>query len=665
MTIPFPFRGSLTCAAAGLIVLLTLCPATAFDTPPSRITRVWANNGEDKVTREELRATQDAGSVHNSVWNGKQITQFGARNEVVSFNVILEAASGNAENVDVELTTLKGPGESQIGTRRAEANNDLFNFVGRNVELFFVRYLSIPGLSVLAYDHYDERHVPERMRRPHDANGIAQGEWKDRPNHDQQYPDIAVPLELHAPFDIPKGTNQSIWVDIYIPRGSSPGWYEGAVAVRENGEVTLEIPVRLQVFDFMLPDLPSARTMMYIGKEHVNRRYLGDPYPRDSLTGPLAAQSQVLVDRHFQLAHRHKISLIDDYMPVERMEIDWDKRLTGELFTAEHGYEGIGEGVGNNVYSIGTYSSWPWKDGSKADMWQHSDRWVRWFEDKKLETPTDYFLYLIDESSDYASIEKWSSWVDANPGPGRLLHTLATAPAPHALEHAPSLDIPTSTFTVGDTDSWRQAASTYRNDPRRRLFMYNGFRPASGTMVTEDDGIALREVAWGQYKMQVERWFVWDSTYYRNDSAALGETNVLRQAHTFGARGKRDAARGETGWNYNNGDGVLFYPGTDRSFPDDSYNVLGPLASLRLKHWRRGLQDVDYLTLAARVDAARVDRIVQRIVPKILWECGIDDPADPTWVRTDISWPTNPDTWETARLELAEIITGAAKRQDR
>jgi len=52
---------------------------------------IWVNNGEDKVTRDELRAAQDLSGVTNSVWDGNKITLFGAKNEVVAFNLILEA----------------------------------------------------------------------------------------------------------------------------------------------------------------------------------------------------------------------------------------------------------------------------------------------------------------------------------------------------------------------------------------------------------------------------------------------------------------------------------------------------------------------------------------------------------------------------------------------
>jgi hypothetical protein len=47
----------------------------------------------------------------------------------------------------------------------------------------------------------------------------------------------------------------------------------------------------------------------------------------------------------------------------------------------------------------------------------------------------------------------------------------------------------------------------------------------------------------------------------------------------------------------------------------------------------------------------------------VLWEYGVSDPEDPTWVLTDISWSIDPDDWEAARTELADIIeTGPPQR---
>ncbi len=630
---------------------------------PSNIAQVWANEGGDKVTRNELRATDDPQAVLNSVWSGSGIHLFGAHNEVVAFNLVLEAPTIDATNVDVILTELTGPGGATITTRPA-AGDDVFNYVGRNIELFYVRYLEIKGLSTdlffAGYD-YDERHIPERCRRPYDKDaGEATGGWEDRPCHNKFYPEIAVPLELNAGFTIPAGANQSIWGDIYIPQDVPAGDYTGIMAITEDGRLTWRIPIILRVRNFALPDLPNARTMLYLSRECINDRYLGEnnAYPESGTS--VHTQSLELADRHFQLAHRHKISLIDEQFELEEMDEAWVARLNGELFTPAEGYDGIGVGTGNNVYSIGTYGSWPWQDGNQAEMWANTDAWVNWFDAQAFTTPTDYFLYLIDESDDHDQIEQWAQWIEVNPGPGRRLMSMATIDLPTAAAETPSLDVPTSWSSMGLADVWQNAVDNYAANPDKQFYMYNSNRPGSGSFALEDEGVALRELAWGQYKKGIDRWFYWESTYYQSYPGNTGQTNVFQQAQTFGDFDGFDDVLGETGWNYVNGDGVLFYPGTDTRYSDENYGMPGPFASLRLKLWRRAIQDVDYLALAAAIDPARTAQIVNRVTPKVLWEVGVTDPEDPTWVLADISWSTDPDVWEAARAELADIIESAS-----
>src|ERR1019366_6545181 len=69
------------------------------------LSSVWANDGSDKVWRQELRASRGL-DVRNTVWDGVTIKQFGARNEVVSFAVILESQEG-ADALSVSFQELE------------------------------------------------------------------------------------------------------------------------------------------------------------------------------------------------------------------------------------------------------------------------------------------------------------------------------------------------------------------------------------------------------------------------------------------------------------------------------------------------------------------------------------------------------------------------------
>src|SRR3989338_8943863 len=314
------------------------------------LSAVWANNGEDKVTRDELRASKGV-NVKSSVWDGTTVKLFGARNEVIEFNLILEAAKGQAKEVKVVFDKLTGPENFSITSKPVDKNG-LFNFIGRNIELFYVRYLQIKGLSKLPYNaQYDERHVPQRFRLPYKLpKGTSSGKFTDRPDANKFYPDIAVPMEAVGAFTIAKGENQSVWVDIYIPKDAPAGLYKGSAAIHTGENIFKEVPIEVEVLAFSLPDVPSAKTMVYYSDEDINDRYLGKKWPEMSKESFEVQKFRYRVwQAHHMLAHRHKISLIDDGKSIqpdrikgwlsERME-QCMSALSGELFTPANGYDG-------------------------------------------------------------------------------------------------------------------------------------------------------------------------------------------------------------------------------------------------------------------------------------------------------------------------------------
>ena len=248
------------------------------------------------------------------------------------------------------------------------------------------------------------------------------------------------------------------------------------------------------------------------------------------------------------LAHRHKISLIDDNSgagPWNRNQPrpEWEPRLSGELFTPANGYRGPGTGVGNNVFSIATYGQWQdwWGTPSREVMWKRTDGWESWFAANYPKT--DRFLYLIDEFEDYAQTETWAGWMKSNPGVGSKLKSFATANLLKARESIPSLSISASWIAVAKKLPWETAVSGAQTSGKE-VYLYNGQRPASGSFAIEDDGVALRELAWGQYKKNIDRWFFWSATYYNDYQGGRGETNVFKNAQTFGGAPKFDPVLG-------------------------------------------------------------------------------------------------------------------------
>jgi hypothetical protein len=627
------------------------------------ITAVWANEGGDKVTQDELRATGHASAVTNSVWDGHCIKTFGAENEVVSFNVVLEAATAKAANVSVSLGDLTGPGGTVI--RSAPRTKDkLFDWTTTEAELFYVRYLQIKGLSQQAYGSmasWQEATFPKRAQCPGmtqatpDSKPTGAGcAWAQRPVANKYYPDIAVPLELVPTFAIAAANSQSIWADVYIPKTAPAGIYGGMVSISENGTVTHKVPVSLRVRGFALPDAPRAKTMLFASHGDISPRY--------------GSAAQTAIVNHRLMAHRHRISLIGDDLNQTGNQPgdDYVAVLDGSFFTAQNGYAGPGVGTGQDVYSIGTYGDLT-EGSTQAQFDSAFTGWETWFE---AHSPsTERFVYLCDESActqTTPTLAAQLQWWTALGGVGSKLHTMATQ---NLLDAPATLSDPSSTWpfsqgvsgtntTTGGTTTADQTAAdaVLGAEPTRRIFAYNGQRPGAGSVATEDDGVALREQPWGQYKKKIDRWFWWEATYYDDNQAGLGKVDLFTSANTFGSA-TSDPNYGTTGGA--NGNGVLVYPGTDMLFPSSSYGIAGPIASLRLKHWRRGLEDVDYLALAAAKDPSAVSALVNKMVPSVLWEQQCHDPAnDCSYTYAPASWSDNPDDWEAARAALAHIIDG-------
>ncbi len=627
------------------------------------LTAIWANEGGDKVTQDELRATTSPSAVTNSVWDGHCIRTFGAKNEVVSFNVVLEAATSKASSVTVSLSALTGPGGTVIRSAPRTADK-LFDWTTTEVELFYVRYLEIKGLSQQAYGtmaDWQEATFPKRAQCPGmmqagpDQKPTGAGcAFSARPVANKFYPDIAVPLELVPTFDVVASQNQSIWADVYIPSSAPSGVYGGILTVSEAGAVTHKVPVRLQVRNFSLPDAPSAKTMLYTS--------LGDISPRYGAKASTALVNQRLV------AHRHRLSLIGDDANQSGTQpgADYVSVLDGSFFTAKNGYAGPGASTPEDVYSIGTYGGLT-EGSSQSQFTSAFNAWETWFEANSPNT--ERFVYLCDEiecQQGTPTLTTQLQWWSAISGAGSKLHTLAT----QGLLDAPkTLSVPTSGWafssgissgnanTGGTTAADQSAAdAVVAAEPTRRIYSYNGQRPGAGSCATEDDGVAMREQPWGQYKKKIDRWFWWEATYYDDNQQGLGKVDLFTSANTFGTASS-DPNYGTVGGA--NGNGVFMYPGTDELFSADSYGIAGPIASLRLKHWRRGIEDVDYLTLAAQKDPAMVSAIVDKIVPSVLWEEQCHDPvSDCSYTYAPASWSDNPDDWEAARAELAHIIDG-------
>jgi hypothetical protein len=145
----------------------------------------------------------------NPVWNGRQVGLFGARGECVSFQICIENLKQEPlDPVELRPEPLEGANGARIAAQEIELSR---NWYARN-----------------------------RL-----------GHWQ---------PAYCVPLAHQTAFTIPfsqdrltEQRNQTIYVDIAIPKNAGPGTYSGAIVVAANHEAEIRLPITLEVLNLTIP----------------------------------------------------------------------------------------------------------------------------------------------------------------------------------------------------------------------------------------------------------------------------------------------------------------------------------------------------------------------------------------------------------------------------
>ena len=153
----------------------------------------------------------------------------------------------------------------------------------------------IPSASI---DVLRVRYVP--VTQATDRTGLA-----------APWPDPLPPLR--GPVDLTPGRNQPFWVRVNVPRDAAPGVYSGALELAADG-YSAQVPLRVQVYDFTLPDRMTCTTAFGFSPGNVWRyQKVSDPVQR----------RQVLA-KYWESFSKHHISPYDP-APLDPFRVQWPK----------------------------------------------------------------------------------------------------------------------------------------------------------------------------------------------------------------------------------------------------------------------------------------------------------------------------------------------------
>ncbi len=577
--------------------------------------RVWALDDGEKIKRDDI-SNPLASDINNAMWKDNEIHVFGGRNEIIAFQLIIEAEKAGADQVDVVISDLKKGTEIIPGSETG--SYDPFDYRGRYIELFTEHYLNITS-----------RTPPLWFFAPGATPSSYYSGW---------VPDCLIPFTAPlgkggAPFSIGAGLNQGVWVDILIPRGASAGTYTGDATVTVSDSVFVTIPVSLEVYDFTLPDSTHIYSMFGYDTWELAHRY--------GVTSWSTAYYNIEA-RFFQMAHRHRFDLVTHVANLNKMDDYYKRYYTGEIYAPSYGYAGPGENTGNTTFSIGYGGNLPSEYGgnintaTEESWWAGSDAWENWFVQNAPGVARH--KYLFPDEPDWKgpagalgtgsmdTIKMQADWTHSNPGIGRNIPCLVTNKIKPVIKgYVDFWSVSSQEATVSATENEVLAEKAQGH----QYGIYNGYRPGMGAVVTDADAVEFRVMPWIVWKYDIDQYFYWSTTFWN-------DLNVFTDPLTYG---------GEV-----NGDGTFFYPGVDALFLKEDRGLSGPLSSVRAKNWRRGAQDYEYLWLARQAGLENEAKaIVDNCIPAALWEAK---------TRSNISWSSRGYYFEQYRKQLAELLSG-------
>jgi hypothetical protein len=514
-----------------------------------------------------------------------------ARGEYESFQVVVTARDGNLAKVNAEATRMRNANGEETNTIQIILYREVFVPVRHSAP----RATEAPGLIADAL-------VP--FVNPYTGDAIAQASWGGS--------ERTGPRFGASDFEVWQDHHQPLWVDVWVPANTAPGLYTATLTVRA-GDVVAELPITLEVWDFELPSGPThenhfggfGSVASYLGLDanseefaRIEERY-AEMMAEHRLNPPLpsALHPEIGDDGTASFAPE-----VDDAISafVNRFHvtnIDIPRAPFGDITGA------------NKEKAINFYRSWYAYLASKG--W--ADR---------------SYLYMLDEPNDpeaYEQVRALGAVVhEAEPGIRRLVVEQPYTQNPEwgTLDEAIDIWCPLFGFidegsvdrviAQGD-DVWSYTALVQTAPP---------YHPEYETVKNDlppfwqlDFPVASYRIApWLNRRYHVTGLLYWSSVYWQSPE-----------------RNPWDDPGFRIRWN---GEGALFYPGNDAG-------IDGPIASIRLKNLRDGMEDYEYFAI---LDAKGFEEKVNLIVGE----------AVPTWG----TWNRDPEKIDALRRKLAGLVVG-------
>lgn len=482
-----------------------------------------------------------------------------ARNEVESFQVVILGGSTGARDVVASASALVGPCGS---------------IPPSELRLYREEYLS--------------------LATPSNLEG-GTGRWPDPliPDVDE----LVGERRSAFPFSVPAEENRVVLAEVRVPPDAAPGIYTGSLALSGAGLQAVTIPIELRVHDFALPSTSSLPTAFGLGLWDACLAHFGSAAACGS-DGAVYLRHQYA---RLMLAHRISTNVAQWPEPDGAGGLDWagfDQRY-GQLLDGSSA-DPLLRGA---RLTTAQYSWAPTADHYRA--WSSHLRSRGWFE------------RTFDFTCDRPPLG--CGWADL----------VARA----SLVHAADAELPTLvTTSIQDAEANGVLGTVNVLAPLvNQMHDKPGYgSPHEGSQRAKYDAFLQsnpRNQLWWEQSCMSHGCGVTGGAYYSGwpsymvDASAVQNRAMGWLAFVYGVGGelywqtthKLDGAWSSVLAQGGNGDGTLLYPGTPAAIGGKSHV---PVASLRLKMIREGLEDYEYLKRVSESgDPAFARAVAQGLFP--------------------------------------------------
>jgi len=407
-----------------------------------------------------------------------------ARNEYEAGQIVLRAGDKPVKVVNVTASPLKGPSGSVIGKE--------------NIQIRLIGYVLVR-------------------------------------NENRFYPD---PLPPFQPIEIAKGENQPLFITVYVPKEAKAGKYTGNIEISLGDGSKVEVPLSLEVWDFVLPDKPSCETAFGLWDDFISKF--------EELQ-PGTPEAKAMYEKYYWCLVEHRISPYQ--IPVDILSPEADKYL--------------------NDLRVSTFTIGYNEDINEMRKRVEHARKKGWLNKA--------YFYPLDEpvtKEQYEELKRRTEKIKSIDPNLRIVSPFFRSPEFSQETAYEALD--------GIINIW--CAVTNYFDPQKQLekkakgessWWYVCCGPGSpyANFHITMDAIDHRILMWQQKKYQVDGLLYWGANYWAGTSDPWEDMATVKDINPNLY-----------------GDGSLLYPGK-------KIGVDGPVASLRLEMIRDGFEDYEYLSL--------------------------------------------------------------------